>query len=100
MNMFSLEGKIALVTGAGRGIGRGVAEGLAAQGATVICASRTKPELDDAVAAIEAAGGSAMALTMGLPDSLSLYIPVFHLKAWWLLGMGVFILQSKMRLPR
>ncbi len=68
MNMFSLEGRVALVTGAGRGIGRGVAEGLASQGATVICASRTKAELDDAVTAIEAAGGSAMALTMDMAE--------------------------------
>ncbi len=68
MNMFSLEGKVALVTGAGRGIGRGVAEGLASQGATVICASRTKAELDDAVTAIEAAGGTAMALIMDMAE--------------------------------
>ncbi len=68
MSMFSLEGKIALVTGAGRGIGRGIAEGLASQGATVICASRTRPELDAAVSAIEAAGGSAMALTMDMAE--------------------------------
>jgi NAD(P)-dependent dehydrogenase (short-subunit alcohol dehydrogenase family) len=68
MNMFSLEGRVALVTGAGRGIGRGVAEGLASQGATVICASRTKAELDDAVTAIEAAGGSAMALIMDMAE--------------------------------
>ena len=68
MSMFSLEGKIALVTGAGRGIGRGVAEGLASQGATVICASRTRPELDAAVSAIEAGGGSAMALTMDMAE--------------------------------
>ena len=68
MSMFSLEGKIALVTGAGRGIGRGIAEGLASQGATVICASRTRPELDAAVSAIEAGGGSAMALTMDMAE--------------------------------
>jgi NAD(P)-dependent dehydrogenase (short-subunit alcohol dehydrogenase family) len=72
MSMFSLEGKIALVTGAGRGIGRGVAEGLAAQGATVVCAARTKPELDEAVAVIEAAGAAAMALTMDMASLDSL----------------------------
>ena len=72
MSIFSLEGRIALVTGAGRGIGRGVAEGLAAQGATVVCASRTKNELDEAVAAIEAAGGWASALTLDMADMESI----------------------------
>ncbi len=72
MNMFSLEGKIAVVTGAGRGIGRGVAAGLAAQGATVVCTSRTQAELDEVVATIEAAGGHAMALTMDMADMASL----------------------------
>lgn len=68
MSIFSLEGKVALVTGAGRGIGRGVAEGLAEQGATVVCSSRTKTELDEAVSAIEAAGGKALAVTMDMAD--------------------------------
>lgn len=72
MSMFSLEGKIAIVTGAGRGIGRGVAEGLAAQGATVVCASRTRKELDEAAGAIEAAGGAAMVQTMDMSDMSSL----------------------------
>lgn len=68
MSLFSLEGKVALVTGAGRGIGRGVAEGLAAQGAAVACASRTQSELDEAVAAIEAAGGRAISVAMDMAD--------------------------------
>jgi len=42
-------------------------------------------------------GTAAMALTMGLPDMLSLYMPIFHLKALWLLGTGVFVLRSRMR---
>ena len=41
-----------------------------------------------------AIGLAAMALTMLLPDSMSLYIPVFHLKSLWLLLTGTVILRS------
>ncbi len=68
MSLFSLAEKVALVTGAGRGIGRGVAEGMAAAGATVICAARTRSQLDDAVSAIETAGGNARAIEMDMSD--------------------------------
>lgn len=68
MSIFSLEGRVALVTGAGRGIGRGIAEGLASNGAKVVCAARTRSQIDDAVAAIEGAGGEALAYVMDMQD--------------------------------
>jgi len=54
-----LDGRHALVTGAGRGLGRGVALALAELGATVTVVARTRSELEDVAAAIEAAGGRA-----------------------------------------
>jgi NAD(P)-dependent dehydrogenase (short-subunit alcohol dehydrogenase family) len=54
-----LDGKLALVTGAGRGIGAAIAEALAAEGAHVILTARTSAELEAVEERIHAAGGSA-----------------------------------------
>lgn len=43
-------------------------------------------------------GVAAMALTMGLPDDLDLYLPVFHLHALWLAGVGIVTLRSGLRI--
>ena len=55
-----LEGKIVVITGAGRGIGRGLAIGFAEQGAKIVCAARTKSQLDETVGTIRASGGVAV----------------------------------------
>ncbi len=52
-----LGGQVALVTGGGRGIGRAIARALAAGGASVMVSSRTKEQLDETVALIEADSG-------------------------------------------
>lgn len=64
--MFSLQNRIALVTGAGRGIGRAIALGLAQAGAKVGVTARTAAELDGAVAEIQKAGGQAVAIVADL----------------------------------
>jgi NADP-dependent 3-hydroxy acid dehydrogenase YdfG len=58
----SLNGKVALVTGASSGIGEGTALALAQAGATVAIAARRADRLEGLVAKIEAAGGQALAL--------------------------------------
>ena len=54
---FSLEGKIMLVTGAGKGIGRGIAIAAAQMGADVLLNSRTRSDLEGVAAEIRATGG-------------------------------------------
>ncbi|AIY43516.1 Short-chain dehydrogenase/reductase SDR [Collimonas arenae] len=58
-SMFDLHGKIALVTGASRGIGASIAKTLAQHGAHVIVSSRKAEGCDKVVAEIQAAGGTA-----------------------------------------
>ena len=60
--------RVALVTGAGRGIGRATALALAAAGTPVVLTARTVGELDGVVAEITAAGGEGAALTCDLGD--------------------------------
>jgi NAD(P)-dependent dehydrogenase (short-subunit alcohol dehydrogenase family) len=59
---FGLKDKIALVTGASRGIGNAIARGLAEQGARVVLASRKQEALEGAAEEIRKAGGEALAV--------------------------------------
>jgi NAD(P)-dependent dehydrogenase (short-subunit alcohol dehydrogenase family) len=66
------EGKVALVTGASRGIGAATAQALAAQGAHVIITARTAKDLEAVEDAIFAAGGSATIAPLDLTDGDSI----------------------------
>jgi NAD(P)-dependent dehydrogenase (short-subunit alcohol dehydrogenase family) len=65
---FRLDGKRALVTGAGRGIGLAAAAALAEAGAAVTLVSRTASEIDAVAAAIRAAGGEATTAVVDVAD--------------------------------
>ena len=66
--MFTLIGKTAIVTGASSGIGRATALLFAANGASIVASARRQAELDTLVAEIEAASGTALALTGDVQD--------------------------------
>jgi NAD(P)-dependent dehydrogenase (short-subunit alcohol dehydrogenase family) len=71
--MFSLKNRIALVTGAGRGIGRAIAEAFAQAGAKVAVTARTTRELDEVVAGIRKSGGTALAVSADLSQPATPY---------------------------
>jgi 3-oxoacyl-[acyl-carrier protein] reductase len=64
-----LEGKVAIVTGASRGIGQAIAEDMAAAGATVVVNYNSSADAaQEVVAAIEASGGTALAIKADVSD--------------------------------
>src|SRR5436190_73256 len=73
---YDLQGKVALVTGASRGVGAAIAVALGEAGAEVACAARSTADapqrtpgtLDETVARIEAAGGTALSVPTNLAD--------------------------------
>ncbi len=80
---FRLDGRRALVTGAGRGIGLAAAAALAGAGASVTLAARSAGEIEAAAEAIRSAGGKAEALVLDIADTAAVGaaiagLPAFH----------------------
>ena len=70
-NRFDLAGRVAIVTGAGRGLGAAIAAALSAAGARVVLAARTVEEIEAVAAGIVADGGQAVAQTCDVRDPAS-----------------------------
>ncbi len=66
--MGKLDGRVAVVTGANRGIGRGISRGLAREGASLIMAARGEPELSAAAAEVRATGVPVLAIPTDVTD--------------------------------
>src|SRR5215510_1175032 len=62
LDRFQLDGRVAIVTGAGRGIGAATARALAEAGADVVCASRTEADIEATAAAVRERGTRGVAV--------------------------------------
>ncbi len=71
MDLFNLDGKVALITGAGSGLGRQFAETLAGAGASVALAARRREKLEETAELVRQKGGNAICLELDVTDSLS-----------------------------
>ncbi len=71
MNMFTLSGKVAVVTGGNGGIGLGMARGLAQAGAKIVVAGRNAQKSAQAVKELQALGANAIALEVDVTDEQS-----------------------------
>ncbi|SFA82140.1 7-alpha-hydroxysteroid dehydrogenase [Collimonas sp. OK607] len=75
-SMFSMEGQVAIVTGAGKGIGRACALGLAQAGADVALAARTQADLESVAAEIHALGRKAIVVPCDVNNEQALELLV------------------------
>jgi 3-oxoacyl-[acyl-carrier protein] reductase len=69
--MSDLNGRVALITGAGSGVGRATALALGAAGAATVLTGRTLAPLEETAGLVEAAGGSALAIPADIGDETS-----------------------------
>jgi 7-alpha-hydroxysteroid dehydrogenase len=68
LSRFSLAGKVAVVTGSGRGLGRTIAKGMAEAGAALVTTSRHGDEAEATASEIRASGGKAVSVVTDVAD--------------------------------
>ena len=83
MKLFNLTGKVAIVTGASRGIGRSIAFQLARAGAKVVVSSRKLEACEAVVKEIQAEGGTAMAINASIAIKDQLQAMVQQTQKTW-----------------
>ena len=72
LERFRLDGKIAIVTGAGRGIGAATARAMGEAGANVVLASRTAEQLEAVAADVRAFGGQALVIPTDVNENANI----------------------------
>ena len=94
-----LAGKVAVVTGAGRGIGRAIALAYAREGAAVCCVSRTESEIGTTVQKIEDVGGQGIAYQADVTNFGSV-ATMFQTAADTLGGIDIVVVNAGINLDR
>ena len=94
-----LEGKVAVITGAGRGIGRAIALGYARAGASVCCSARSESEIQETVREIRGEGGTAVSFLADVRQQDAVHA-LFEFAESELNGIDIAVLNAGVNLDR